>query len=132
MAAIMPPPVTAALTAIPPGASETTTLHLPAGRWDLSLQYLSPLDVRVSVPGGQVRMPAYVDRPGPFFAVTSVTSTGAPIPVTLTALRPSSITGPLLAALVTALAAVRSPDSRTLLPMRQACGRYIDWFRLQS
>lgn len=130
VAAVMARPVIANLTAIAPGGAQTVTLHLAPGAWQLSIQYLSPVGLRVSAPSDVWQVPPYVDRPGPIFAVGSLTSTGAPIPVTVTADRPSTLTGPNLAALTTALVAVRLPDVRTVIPLRRACGRYVDWYRL--
>ncbi|MGN6868505.1 MAG: hypothetical protein ACTHMY_08885 [Solirubrobacteraceae bacterium] len=142
VAAVMSQPVSTPLTSpgqlpgspavIPPGGFDSTTLRLPAGRWDLSLQYNSgvPFDVIV---GNVFRvMPAYLDRPGPYFSVGSVVSDGAPMIMLIHARRPSSISGRDLAALPSSVVATRSPDTRTLVPLAQACGRYVDWFRIQS
>ena len=131
VAAVMAPPVTAGLSGILPGNTDTTSLRLPAGTWDLSLQYSSPETLDVSAAGRRWRMPAYLDRPGPFFAVGTVVSTGAPVTVTVHAERSSSLTGPILAALLTQVVATPHPDPRVLVPLRRACGRYVDWLRLQ-
>lgn len=128
-AAIMTRPVTAGLSAVQPGNADTTTLRLAAGTWDLSLQYLSPLALEVTIGGRRWRMPAYDDRPGPFFHIGTVVSTGQPVYVTVREIRSSAIAGPVLAALLTQVAAVRSPDPRRLVPLAHACGRYVDWYR---
>jgi hypothetical protein len=130
VAAVMTAPVTASLSAILPGGSDTTSVRVAAGKWEISLQYTSPEPLDITAGGRRFTMPAYVDRPGPFFAVGSVTSTGAPISVIVHERRPSFLTAPGLAALLTDVAAVASPDPRTLVPMRRACGRYVDWYRL--
>ncbi|HET9102353.1 MAG TPA: hypothetical protein VFN55_03290, partial [Solirubrobacteraceae bacterium] len=98
VAAVMTAPVTAPLSTILPGASDTTTLRLPAGRWQLSLAYASPIPVRVTAAGHSWRMPAYDDRPGPYFRIGDIVSDGHPVTVTLTALKPSALTGPILGA----------------------------------
>jgi hypothetical protein len=130
VAAVMTAPAIASLSGILPGGSDTTSVRVPAGEWEISLQYTSPEPLDIAAGGRRFTMPAYVDRPGPFFAVGSVTSTGAPISVIVHERRPSFLTGPGLAALLTDVAAVASPDPRTLVPMRRACGRYVDWYRL--
>ena len=129
VAAVMTPPVITGLGALRPGASETVLMRLPAGTWQLSLQYVSPVALDASAGGHRWTVTPYVDRPGPFFAVGSVTSSGQPVPFYLTASRPSSLTGPDLLAAPTAVVATRLPDTRTLLPLRQSCGRYVDWYR---
>lgn len=32
---------------------------------------------------------------------------------------------------ITTFAATRIPDTRRLVPLRRACGKYVDWFRLK-
>jgi hypothetical protein len=132
VAAVMTAPAVVGLGGLPPGGSARVTLRLPPGRWDLSLQYESAVDLDLQGGGGHWHMPAYLDRPGPVFGFGSVVSTGAPIPFTVRAERPSAITGPNLAAMTTALVGTRSPDARTLVPLRRACGRYVDWYRLSA
>jgi hypothetical protein len=129
VAAVMVPPVIRGLTTIEPGGVEQVTLPLPVGRWELSLQYVSAVDIELTAGGERWSMPAYLDRPGPWFAVGSVGSVGTPVSVTLRAARPSSIIGFNLAALTNAIVATRSPDIRQLIPLSRSCGRYIDWYR---
>ena len=130
VAAVMETPVVVPLSAIPVDSYGQVSLHLPAGTWDLSLGYESPLDLDVVAGAGHWRMPAYDDRPGPSFYVGSITSRGAPVTVTIRPHRASAFTGPNLLAFTSALIATRSPQTRTILPLRQACGRYVDWYRL--
>jgi hypothetical protein len=77
-------------------------------------------------------VPAYLDRPGPVFGVGSLTTSGAPIVVTVRADRPSFISGSELAALTSSLIATRSPETRVLVPLRHSCGRYVDWYRVSG
>lgn len=132
IAAVMTAPVLAALSPVLPGGEDTAPLRLAPGRWQLSLQYTSPDPLLVSVPGHRFTMPAYLDRPGPFFAVGTVTSTGGPITVAVRSERPSSITGPALVSNLSAVVAVREPATRTIVPLRSACGRYVDWYRVTA
>jgi hypothetical protein len=132
VAAVMPAPVLTGLSGVAPGGRLITQLRLPPGTWDLSLQYESPIAVDVLAGGRRWRMPAYDDRPGPFFGVGSVVSTGGPIPVEIRSIRPSALSGPNLASQLLQMAAVSSPGTRTMVPMSKACGRYVDWFRLAT
>lgn len=129
LAAAMAPPLVTSLTALPPGASEHVSVSLAAGRWELSLQYTSAVDLELSAGGTRWRMPAYLDRPGPVFDVGSMTSSGAPVTITVRAVKPSALTGPGLAALPTALVATHSPDVRVVQSLRRSCGRYVDWYQ---
>jgi hypothetical protein len=132
VAAVMPTPVLTGLSPVLPGDHDITQLRLPAGTWNLSLQYESPIPVEVIAGEQRWRMPAYDDRPGPFFSVGSVVSTGAPITLDVVAIRPSALTGPGLVSQLYQVAAVSSRDTRTLVPMGKACGHYVDWFRLRA
>jgi hypothetical protein len=129
-AAVMTAPVLKPLGTIPPGGTGQVTMSLPAGRWELSLQYMSAVNLELTFGGRRFSMPAYLDRPGPWFAVGPVLAGGGPVSVTIHADKPSFLTGPSLAALTTGLVATRIPDTRVLLPLASACGRYVDWYRL--
>jgi hypothetical protein len=130
IAAAMDAPVTAMLAPVTPGSSDIAELRLPAGTWQLSLQYTSAVPLEVHAAGHNWHMPAYVDRPGPFFALGNVRSSRTPTVVAIKTTRPSFATGANLIASLTRIAAVRTPDTRVLVPLAQACGRYIDWYRL--
>ncbi|MBV9817458.1 MAG: hypothetical protein JOZ07_03810 [Solirubrobacterales bacterium] len=131
IAAVMAAPAVAAVPAVGPAGTVSSVLKLRAGTWNLSLQYASDEPLRVSAGGRGWPMPAYNDRPGPFFAVGSVASTGAPLTVTVHEQQPSALTGPNLISQPGAVAAVPDPDPRRLIPLRRACGRYVDWFQLR-
>lgn len=131
VAAVMPAPIFRPLGYIGPGASLQTKLTLPPGMWELSLQYLSGVALHISGGGERWSMPAYLDRPGPWFAMGTIEGTGSPITLTLHADQPESFSGPALGAQPTGVAATRLPDTRTLVPLRRACGRYVDWYRVR-
>ncbi|MGZ4322691.1 MAG: hypothetical protein ACXVHJ_11710 [Solirubrobacteraceae bacterium] len=130
VAAIEPTPVVTAVPALLPGQEEQVKLPLRRGTWDLSLQYISALPIDINAGPVPWQMPAYLDRPGPFFPVGSVTSDGSPVTLTIRAPKASSLTGVGLPAQMTEVAATRSPDTRVQVPLSRACGRYVDWFRL--
>jgi hypothetical protein len=129
VAAVMTPPVIRSIAGIPPGGTERVSLSLPPGTWQLSLQYISAVDVEVTAGATHWTMPAYLDRPGPIFAIGSITSSGNPVVLAFHADRPSSLTGGDLLAQPDALIVTRMPDTRELTPLRRSCGRYIDWYR---
>jgi hypothetical protein len=113
--------------ALQPGGSTAVVLKLPAGRWDVSLPYVSPQAVTVRGAGLDVRMPANLDRPGPLWPVGRVTSTGAPITLTLTMDNPSPIYSGDHFFQAQPLVAVPVAPAQTV-PLSAACGRYVDWY----
>jgi hypothetical protein len=129
VAATMTTPVGVGLSALEPGGSETVSLKLPAGRWQLSLSYLSGVPIELDVQGHRFTISAYLDRPGVFFAVGELSSVGGSVLVTLDAEKPSFLTGIGINAQLSELIATRLPDTRALIPLRRACGRYVDWYR---
>jgi len=99
------------------------------------MQYVSGVAVQVSEPGVvSFKAPAYLDGIGPFFAIGQVASHGGPTPLVVHASKPSFLTpaAAFLGAQVEAIVANRIPDTRTVLPLRKACGRYVDWYRTTS
>jgi hypothetical protein len=123
-------PIVTQVSFLTPGATQQVSMPLARGRWDLSLQYVSAVALELSVAQNTWHMPAYVDRPGPFFSIGSVSSHGAPTTVTIHADRPSLITGPSLGPQTTELVATPGPDTREVIPLARSCGRYVDWYRL--
>jgi hypothetical protein len=104
-------------------------LNLPAGRWQLSLQYVSPTAVDVSSGSARQRLPASIEGPGVFWHAASVKSRGEPVWVELRAATPAPL-AKFRTVLFGTLAATR--DTRPLrrhVPMAQGCGRYVDWYR---
>jgi len=132
VASVMAPPVTVPGPGLHAGDTEYVFLPLPRGRWEISIQYVSSFKLEVSTPRVNWTMPAYLGRQGPFFAVGAVAGQGVAKPVLLRiiARRPSLLTGVDLFATVPMIAATRLPDTRWLVPLRQACGQYVDWYRV--
>ena len=129
VANVMAAPVVAPGTGVLAGATVNLPVTLPAGSWELSLQYTSALDLQIVAGGRSFSMPAYQDRPGPVFQVGAVTSTGAPLITTIATQRPSSLTGVSQTSSITALVFTRIPDTRQVIPLARSCGRYVDWYR---
>ncbi len=132
VASLMAQPMMFRGVELAPGGAADVPLPLPAGRWELSIGYTSTVTMHFAAEGRRYGMPAYVGRPGAFFNVGSVIGTGVRSPVTwrISAERPSFLTGDAPYADVPLIVATRIPDIRHLVPLRRACGKYVDWFRL--
>jgi len=125
------------------GDSATMQLRLPRGVWDLSLQYVSRQNVTVSWPGFARTLPANLARMGPFFSAGSLRSDGSTPVVVKATIAKLPAFGRLLGSTgntraldslagrpLGAIAAVRRDTRGRDVPLRQACGRYVDWYRL--
>jgi hypothetical protein len=125
-------PVYANVTPLQPGGGEQVTLKLAPGTWDLSLPFVSQQAITVRGAGLDVRLPPNLDRPGSVWPVGRVTSTGTPITLTITMDHPalsSSGTPPTQFFAPGQMVAV-STAPPTTIPLRQACGHYVDWYQL--
>lgn len=137
LASIVPrPPMVVAGPYLHPGGRARVTLPLPRGLWQLSIQYNSALNIAFNVAGRKLSIPAYLGRLGPFFAIGSVEGRGARSPVALSVRldHPSLFTNSFdnLSTQISAIAATPLPNARQLVPLREACGRYMDWYRSAS
>ncbi len=133
VAAVMSAPVlSGGLPALGPNSHTTASLSLPRGSWDLSLEYTSAEMLKLSAGGGNWELPANTARPGPYFYFGTVHSDGSkkPFQVQIYEAHPSRLTSPADTASISNVAATKSPDARTLVPLSKACGRYVDWYRL--
>jgi len=122
------------------GAATAQTLDLPAGSWDLSLQYFSPFGLTLSAPGFEAPLVAALDgqRPntislgnsGQFWPAGRFHSRGGKVEFTLATAAAStlqSLTGYDGKAYVGELVAVPAKPHR-IVPLSQACGHWIDWY----
>ena len=125
------PVVTPGVPAMVPNTVTNVGLALPAGRWALSLEYFSNEHLQISAQGARWHLPAYLGRPGPYFYFGSVSSTGPrhPIVVSIYEDHPSRLTSPNDIATLAAIAATSIPNTRQLVPLSSACGRYVDWYQ---
>jgi hypothetical protein len=121
----------------------TQALTLSPGRWILSLQYFSPVDLTLTAPGLRQPLPAALDgqRPntislssnGQFWPAGEVESGGGPVEFRLSTAEPSgiqSLTGYDGKASIGELVAVRDEPHR-IVPLSQACGGWLDWYQSQ-
>ncbi len=122
------------------GEEALQPLQLPAGSWNLSLQYFSPIDLTLSAPGFHEDLPAALDgqRPntislgnnGQFWPAGRFESDGGPVIFSLRAADASTLqdlTGYDGKAYIGELVAVPAEPHRTV-PLSQACGEWIDWY----
>jgi hypothetical protein len=131
MALVRRSPVEAGVAALAAGGSEQVVFRLPAGRWDLSLPFTSPQAVRVTGGGLDVRLVPNLDRVGEVWPVGTVTSDGQPITLRLKMSDPGLISGRNQYFVPRSMIAV-SPGPGKLVPLRSACGRFVDWYTTAS
>jgi hypothetical protein len=126
------------------GDDATQALHLPRGRWRLSLQYFSPFGLTLSAPGLHQPLPAALDgqRPntislaneGQFWPAGEISSKGEPIPFTVTAADASTLqrlTGYTGKATLGKL--VATPDRpHRIVPLSKACNGWVDWYEAEE
>ena len=118
-------PIVVPSGAVPPGGVLPVTLKLPRGTWDLSLQYVSNMPLRIEYAGGRLAAPANTTRPGPNFALTRIRSRGQTLTFNVIAEKQSRLTSELAMTTLTAMAATPVGPKR-VVPLREACGRYVD------
>jgi hypothetical protein len=121
-------------------AETSQSLSLPAGSWNLSLQYFSPFDLTLSAPGFSEPLKAALDgqRPntislgnnGQFWPAGRYESKGGKTRFTLSTADAGtlqSLTGYDGKAYLGELVAVPAEPHRTV-PLGQACDQWVDWY----
>ena len=124
------------------GSVSSQVLTLPAGRWEISLQYDATRQVHVTAPGLDASLPANLDYRGsvPYYAVGALAvRRKGPIRFTVSVERPplaGRLLGTKSVAHLGAIAA--SPAGRggpvpgeaeRRIPLSHGCGLYVDWYR---
>jgi hypothetical protein len=116
------------------------TLELPAGRWQISLQYFSPFDLTLTAPGLRQPLVAALDgqRPstislvsdGQYWPAGKIAGDGGPVRFTIAAADSSTLqrlTGYDGRAHLGKLVAVPDEPHR-LVPLSVACEGWVDWY----
>ncbi len=116
------------------------SLELPAGRWSISIQYVSTQDLRLEAPGLDASLPPNLDfrGPSPFWpAGVLELSEAGPVRFTASVERPSlfgRMIGAEALAFPLAIAASPAPAAgesafagERRLPVARACGSYLDF-----
>ncbi len=132
LARVRPAPRYFNVAPLGPGGSEEVVLDLPAGGWELSLPFLSQQAVSVTGAGLRVQLPPNLDRPGSIWPVGRIQSAGQPVTLKLTMADPGLISSadPISQYFAPQqMVAVPEIPAQTL-PLRAACGRYVDWYEL--
>ncbi len=122
------------------GESTAQTIKLPAGRWQLSLQYFSPFALTLSTPSFTAELKPALDgqRPntislandGQFWPAGTYVSKGGQVRFTVDAADPSflqRLSGYDDVAYIGNLVAVRA-GKRRIVPLSSACNGWIDWY----
>ncbi|HEX5983420.1 MAG TPA: hypothetical protein VFY69_04360 [Solirubrobacterales bacterium] len=126
------------------GAATSQSLRLPAGSWNLSLQYFSPFELTLSAPGFREPLKAALDgqRPntislgnnGQYWPAGRFESTGGRVRFTIEtadASRLQDLTGYDGKAYLGNLVAVPAEPHRTV-PLGAACNSWIDWYESEE
>lgn len=104
-------------------------LDLPAGEWELSIQYDATREVAIEAPGLTVALPGNLDYRGPaaFFAVGSIESDGSePAPIAAT-VEDLPRLGRLLGA--NSVAHLGTVAATSAEPRTDSCDDYVDWYK---
>jgi hypothetical protein len=110
------------------GDDALATVRLPPGRWTLSLQYVSPGPLDVTVDGERVRAVPSMDGPGAFWRIGTFTGRGGATLVEIHAKAASPLEA-FRTVLLGSLAFTPAGERDRVVPLRAACGRYVDWYQ---
>jgi hypothetical protein len=117
-------------------------LYLTPGHWDLSIQYAStqPLHVTANGPGlaspfsTELRTNLLFRGPSPYYPVGSLDVKRAGNVIVNVDVGAPPLIGRLLRteskAYLSGLAFTRADPARETIPLRRACGRYVDWYEV--
>ncbi|HET6509491.1 MAG TPA: hypothetical protein VFG42_22020 [Baekduia sp.] len=121
-------PVYVAVPALRAGQAVSLPVTLKPGRWTISLAYAWRAGVRVTASGLNVTLPATLDRQGQFYPAGEIAVTAAG--PTAIRLRPEEPrwNSPTVVLPGSTLAITPKGTERTV-PVRQACGKYLDWYK---
>ena len=117
-------------------------LYLTPGRWDISIQYASTQAMHVTASGGPLASPfdatlrtnLLFRGPSPYYPVGTLEVKRAGEVVFNVSVDDPPLIGRLLhtesKAYLAGIAATRADPPRQGVPLRRACGRYIDWYEV--
>jgi hypothetical protein len=128
VAAIRPAPVVVTGITLSPGETRQMPLPLGPGKWDLATPYTSPNGVSVRAPGLRASLPPNLDAAGPRWPIGRLTVGDRPVALTLETSSNPLLAPPRYAAALNSVVATRVAPER-VVPVRRACGRYVDWYR---
>jgi len=126
------------------GKSARQVLQLGRGTWAISLQYASTVDVVVTAPGLRAVLPASLEPLGPYWYAGTVniekpgrvaivvTYKSLPVPGKLAGAVGLTRSEPRGVRVLSRVTATRVPFGVQRVPLKRACGRYVDWYRGRS
>jgi hypothetical protein len=113
-----------------PGDRRTIDIRLPRGRWELSMQYVAEQDIEIGGLDSPATLPATLDRPGPWYRIGDVTQRRPGVRTLTFDVGDAPLPASTHVSELIAVAAVDLDSPPLLLPLREACGLYIDWYTL--
>jgi hypothetical protein len=111
-----------------PGQTASQTISLAPGKWELSLQYVSPVALSAHAAGTKLRAAASLEGPGAFWRVGAFTSRGRRTRIVIGP-RDAPTLEAFRSVLVGSLAVTAAGDEVRTVPLASACGRYVDWYQ---
>jgi hypothetical protein len=131
VASVRPAPRIAALPPFQRDGSSSGAIGLGPGTWDLTMPYIAQLPLEVTVGGRKFTVPASADRPGPRLPLGELRlGQREKLPITVR-MKTNALTPAAAAAFPNAVIATRR-GAAEIVPLRKACGRYVDWYRLDA
>lgn len=129
VAGVRPEPAILPGVEVGPGETVEVPLPLSPGEWELSAPYTSSDGLRVTAPGLSTTMPPNLDNPGPRWRIGRLAVRGDErARISFEAMAEPLLAPPRGAASLVAIVATPLARER-VVPVRQACGRYVDWYR---
>jgi hypothetical protein len=122
-------PIVATGAAALAGSTIRVPLNLPPGRWQLSAPYTSPYPVHVTAPGLHTELAPTLDRLGPRWPIGRIAVPRRRSMTISFHIGDTALTSPMTAANFAYVIATPLPDVDRIVPIQQACGRYVDWYR---
>ena len=113
------------------GGSREQTLELAPGTWDISLRYYSDVPLRLRAETLETTLPPYVADESSFASAGRIAWRGGPLTVTVSVPARRRVETVRTARLGT-LVATRVDEPGRLVQLARACGRYVDWYRLEA
>jgi len=118
-------------SALRAGTAASQRVILPRGRWQLSLQYTSSTALTVRTRGLDAELPAVLEHQGPYWAAGTFTATGRPQTIQVDVHAPP-FPATARTSVLGNVAFVRRDVAPTTVPLRAACGRWVDWVMLRG
>lgn len=111
------------------GGTISVEMTLPAGTWELESPYVSHQPVEVTAPGLETTLPASLDRAGPRLPIGQVTVPERQRVTVSFAVGDTLLAPPTATAVFPRLVATPAGERARIVPIAQACGKYVDWYR---